>query len=151
MARDSLFRTATSALLERHLGQTLTRQEVAALLDEFSAGRLSPGELRHTAGNVLSSWAQTGLIASVEQPCRQAPLATATTCAFALFLGWLEGGRGQLLLRTAFAQLVAEEAGSVLTLASHAAQRGLLELLNAGGVVEIRFPGYLTISEAQLP
>jgi hypothetical protein len=40
--------------------------------------------------------------------------------------------------------------GDCVDLATIASKRGMLDFLNAGGVMELRFPGYLTPEEEAL-
>lgn len=70
--------------------------------------------------------------------------------AMLLFLGWLEGRTGQRLFTSDWVSMLnqtPEELESLTTLASH---RGLLVFMNAGGVQELRFPGYLTAEEERI-
>ncbi len=151
MARDFLFRACFPVVRDLSIGKTLDRGPVVACLDEACTGRLSPHLLRVASGHVLSSWTQAGYLSDNKTRTRQRPQAGIGACAFALFLGWLEGERGALLLKSFWAQALDLDPETLLNVATQASRAGLLELLNAGSVVELRFPGYLTDEELQLP
>jgi hypothetical protein len=151
MARDALFRKSAEIVLAAPLGTAMTSESFRQPLDLVAAGRMGEETLRHACGNVFSSWNQAGYL-SAEKPRRrvQAPVSWAAV-AFALFLGWLDGERGRLLFETPWAKVLDRDFDELLRHAATASRQGHLELLNAGGVIEVRFPGYLTNEEMQLP
>ena len=59
--------------------------------------------------------------------------------SYALMLGYLQGLRGQTLFETLWVQVLDLPKSRLVDLAATAAQRGLLEFRNSGGVVEITF------------
>ena len=100
------------------------------------------------ADNVFMSWHTAGYITAVPSRARLRPAGAGPgAAAFALFLGWLEGARGENLFRTRWAAVLDRSLPERVDLATAAAKRGMLDFLNAGGVMEIRFPGYLTTEE----
>lgn len=151
MARDALFRKSAEIVLAAPLGTSFNSESFHQALDLVAAGRMGEETLKHACGNVLSSWGQAGYL-SPDKPRRRirAPVSWAAV-AFALFLGWLEGDQGRLLFETRWAKVLDSDMEELLRLAATASRQGHLELLNAGGVVEVRFPGYLTNEEMQLP
>ncbi len=144
-ARDAVFRASVDFILLAPAGSTVEKADLTAKLDAFSAGRMGANQLRVAAGNLLHSWQLAGYLTSSRE--RQKPVYGEGAVAFALFLGWLEGVRGSLLLKTKYTALLERTPEELLRLAASAARRGYCELLNAGGVVEVRFPGYLTSVE----
>ena len=64
-----------------------------------------------------------------------------------LFLGYLMGRTGQRLFASEWTSLLRETLEEMEALANSASNRGLLVFMNAGGVKEVRFPGYLTPEE----
>lgn len=151
MTRDALFRKSAEIVLAAPLGTSFNAESFRQALDLVAAGRMGEKTLQHACGNVFNSWNQAGFLSS-EKPRRriQAPVSWAAV-AFALFLGWLEGDRGRLLFETRWANVLDRDVEELLRLAATASRQGHLELLNAGGVIEVRFPCYLTNEEMQLP
>lgn len=68
----------------------------------------------------------------------------------ALFAGHLEGRSGQRLFTSQWITLLNSTTVEVETLANVAMHRNLLVFMNAGGVKEVRFPGYLTPEEEHI-
>ena len=62
----------------------------------------------------------------------------------------MEGLSGQRLFTSQWMSLFNRAPAELEALATAASQRGLLVFLNAGGVKELRFPGYLTPEEERL-
>jgi hypothetical protein len=152
LARDGLLRATTSVVINASLGTELDRKEFAAVLDGHLAGRMSKETLQHAVSNILRTWQATGHVTTALPGRRQRSAMTAGpgAMAFALFLGWLEGARGENLFRTSWAQVLDRSMADCIELATVAARRGMLDFLNAGGVMELRFPGYLTSREEAL-
>lgn len=151
VARDAILRSTVNIIAKSSFGETLSQDALKAEIDRFGCGRFSEEALKHAAANVARSWTQAGYLTGKKEKTRTRPVVGEAACAFGLFLGWLEGTRGQLLFRTSYAQLLDRPFHDLLALATGASRQGMLELLNAGGVTEVRFPGYLTEEEMRLP
>lgn len=151
MSRDALFRESSKVILATPIGKSLTAEAFLPVLDAVAAGRMGEKTLRHACGNVFNSWSQAGYLTETKPRQRVKPGIGWSAVAFALFLGWLEGERGRLLFDTQWAKALDKDFDELLRLASIASRQGYLELLNAGGVIEVRFPGYLTPEEEKLP
>jgi hypothetical protein len=67
-----------------------------------------------------------------------------------MFAGYLNGLRGEQLLDSSYANLVALNRSQLLTALSLASAKGLLSLKIAAGVVEFDFSGLLTTAELGL-
>ena len=76
--------------------------------------------------------------------------ALAVVVALLLFLGYLEGRTGQRLFSSDWMDLLGSSIEELEQLANAASHRGLLVFMNAGGVKEVRFPGYLTPEEERI-
>jgi hypothetical protein len=150
MARDALFRKSAEVIRECAVGSPVDAPVFAKSLDAVAGGRMGKETLRHACGNVLNSWGQAGYLSDGKPRQRQRPEVGAAACAYALFLGWLQGVRGRLLFETEWAKTLDRSADDLIALATAAARRGMLEMLHAGGVIEVRFPGYLTDHELSL-
>jgi hypothetical protein len=150
MARDALFRKSAELIVATPVGAAVTADAVQPLLDSVAGGRMGKETLRLACGNVLTSWGQAGYLTNGKPRLRARPAVGPAACAFALFLGWLEGARGTMLFGTRWAQVLGLPADELIVLAGTAARKGFMELLHAGGVIEVRFPGYLNEQEAKL-
>jgi hypothetical protein len=90
---------------------------------------------------VASSWDQSGHL-DKEKPgskvrTRVHPTPASTT--YALMLGHLQEVRGRALFDTLWARVLDQPASHLLDLAATASQYGMLELRQAGGVVDVGF------------
>jgi hypothetical protein len=151
LARDALLRATSEFVIKAPVGTEIDRAELSATLDHRFAGRMSANTLRHAVGNLLHTWQMTGHVTSTSPGRRQRPAESGPgATAFALFLGWLEGSKGEALFRTNWVQVLDRSMGDCVDLATIASKRGMLDFLNAGGVMELRFPGYLTPEEEAL-
>ena len=71
----------------------------------------------------------------------------ALVAAYALLLGYLEGMRGNQLLRSQWVQVLDATPEQLVHLAKDAKRLGMLDLKQAGDVVEIGFSSLLTRDE----
>lgn len=149
LARDPLLRGTQDFILGKRPGEAVTREELEKLLAGANQDRFSPASLKSFAQNVGGTWTQAGYLAGHTRKTRAAPVVTPANVAFALFLGYLEGLSGQRLFTTSWMSLLGGSPDELQAQASSASHRGLLVFMNAGGVKEVRFPGYLTVEEQQ--
>lgn len=147
LARDPLLHLSQDFILAKHLGELVERSELEELLQRGTPGRFSPASLKSFAQNINGSWTQAGFLKGKVHKVRVQPTATPTNLAYALFLGYLEGLRAQRLFSSDWARLLSGSPDELVAMAQSASRRGLLVFMNAGGVMEVRFPGYLTPEE----
>ncbi|HRE28787.1 MAG TPA: hypothetical protein PK954_19240, partial [Anaerolineales bacterium] len=81
---------------------------------------------------------------------RTLPEPTATSAAYAMFVGYLAGLRGVTLLNSVFGELVSASRAQLQSALNLAAAKGLLSLRQAAEVVEFDFSGLLTRTEQGL-
>jgi hypothetical protein len=148
-ARDPLLRAAGPGLLAIPIGEAVDTARVAGLLTGPSA-RFTPKTLRSMAQNIASSFTQSGHLRGRLHKLRTRAVATPSTAAFAAMIGWLEGGRGQLLMSSFWASLIDRNHAEVLDLLLAAGRLGLLDVRSSGGVVELRMDRLLTPAEMEL-
>jgi hypothetical protein len=147
LARDPLLRRTQDVILTKPVGEVVMREEVEASLDGQYQGRLSSTSLRSIAQNINGSWTQAGFLSGRVRKTRTMPLVTPANVVLALFLGYLEGLSGQRLFSSPWISLlgISPDETEVMTIA--ASHRDLLVFLTAGGIREVRFPGYLSAEE----
>ncbi|HQN09731.1 MAG TPA: hypothetical protein PK569_19375, partial [Thermoanaerobaculia bacterium] len=113
-------------------------------------GRFSPKTIRSVAQATSSTWTQSGHFTGRAKKVRSRPRVTREAVAYALFLGYLCGLRGPALFTSFWASLLDRRPEEALTLAEEASAAGLLSLKQAGPVVDVQFPGWLTHEEEAL-
>jgi hypothetical protein len=130
-------------------GESVWREEVETLIETAEPDRFSPATLKSIAQNISGSWTQAGYLSGRARKVRTMPNVTPSNITFALFLSHLEGLTGQRLFSSRWMTLLCGSPGELETLANSASNRGQIVFLNAGGVKEVRFPGFLTAEEEQ--
>jgi len=150
LARDPLLRGTFPFVEGKPLGAQVDRPQMEEFLARLMPDRLSPASTKSTAQNVLATWTWAGFFTPGRHRLRSVPPASPEAVALALFLGYLEGCTGERLFSTDWMKLHREVPVAADTLARQAADKGLLVFLCAGGVTEVRFPGYLTPEEERL-
>jgi len=147
LARDPLLRLTRSLVLGVEPGAVVSRQDVERCLAQGDPDRFSTASLKSFAQNILGTWTTAGFLSGRVCKIRVAPVIRPEHVALCLFFGYLEGQTGQRLFSTPWMQLLGRPSDELDALASSASHRGHLVLMSAGGVKEVRFPGYLTAEE----
>ena len=150
LARDPLLRGTQSLILEQTPGATIPREAIEAYLSDSHPDRFSPASLKSFAQNVAGTWTAAGFLQGKVRKVRATPQPHPESVALMLFLGYLEGRTGQRLFSSRWMELLGCSQDESEALANSASHRGLLVFMNAGGVKEVRFPGYLTAKEEQI-
>lgn len=149
-ARDPLLRASSGTVLALQLGATLESNLLAHDLAKIVGTRFSEKTLMACGQRLASSWHQAGFISRGTTKVRLRATATAATAAYALFLGYLEGARGQRLFTTIWARLTDRSPDELMALIGSASQRGLLDFRGIGSIIEVRFNDWLTKDEREL-
>lgn len=147
LARDPLLRGTQAFVVKQVPGTQVTREEIEAFLDRRHPQRFTPASLKSFAQNVAGTWTAAGLLTGHRRKLRSLPAKRPESLALLLFLAYLEGRSGQRLFTSDWATLTGGSPDELETLANSASHRGLLVFMNAGGVKEVRFPGWLTPEE----
>jgi len=150
LARDPLLRVTTATILQIQTGEELMRQKLTDVLRQSVDNRLNDGTLNTTVRNISSSWTQSGHLKGRVRKIRQKVMPTPIVTVYALLLGYILGIRGNGLFNTLWAKILDTPAEELVSLATDAKRLGLLDLSQAGGVVEISFARLLTEHERLL-
>lgn len=150
LARDPLLRASQGFILSRPIGAPVPRGDVEAFLAETFPDRFSPASLKSFAQNIAGTWTAAGFLHGHRGKTRSRPEVRAEAVALALFVGFLEGRSGQRLFSSDWMSLFDGTPQEVEAFATSAAHRGQLVFMSAGGVKEVRFPGYLNAEEDQI-
>jgi len=141
LARDPVLRASASVIVGSAPGEVVTTSDWQAAIESKFPATYKENTLRTTAQNVASSWDQAGYLhqerrrSKVRTPVHPTSAAT----AYALMLGYLQGGRGQALFDTLWVRVLDQAPSHLLDLAAAASQQGMLEFRQAGGVIEVGF------------
>jgi hypothetical protein len=150
LARDSLLRSSQQFVLGQPLGTPVSRESVEHLLERSYPDRFSPASLKSFAQNIAGTWTASGHLNGHRNKVRSRPPAHPESLTLLLFMGYLMGRTGQRLFASEWTSLLCETNDELEALANSASHRGLLVFMNAGGVKEVRFPGYLSPEEERI-
>ena len=148
--RDALLRVALPMLAESKPGEAYSKQHTMELLEQYNPGGYSPASLSSYAQNINGSLTQAGFLSGRRKKVRSQPHVAASNVAFALFIAHLHGEDGGIALNSRWLKLLGLKREEVLAQAHSAHSRGLIKFTNAGEVMEIRFPGWLTAQEKEI-
>lgn len=137
--RDELLRDSYEAVREHRPGESVTARELAKAVALAHPVGISTGTLSKVGRNTGSSWQQIGHLSGKTGKIRARVSARPATVAYALFLGYLSGLRGSLLMETPWTSLLDTTTGHLRQLAMDASRLGYLEFKTAGAVDELGF------------
>ena len=147
LARDPLLRASANPILRMNAGDELARQQVTDAIAHTVGSRLSESTIDKVVRNAASSWTQAGHLRGRGRKIRQPVSSTAATAAYALLLGYLVGIRGAGLFQSLWARVLDSPVSELTNLAVDARRIGLLDLSQAGGVIDISFSRLLSSEE----
>lgn len=150
LARDPLLRATQQFILGQHAGAVVPRESVERILAQTYPDRFSPASLKSFAQNVAGTWTAAGFLEGRRNKVRAQPPARPESLALLLFLGYLGGRTGQRLFSSEWTHLLGGSPNELEALANSASHRRLLVFMTAGGVKEVRFPGYLSPEEERI-
>jgi hypothetical protein len=150
LARDPLLRATAEPILRLRPGEELRRQDVTGAVQEKAGGRLNPSTMDKVVRNAASSWTQSGHLLGRGHKLRQTAPAGPGAAALALFLGYVEGERGESLLGTQWMKVLDLNRDAALVLCGDAKRLGFIDMSYGGGVVDISFAAHLTQQEKEL-
>ena len=149
LARDPLLRGTQQFILDQPVGGPVSREALEKLLEHAFPERFSAASLKSFAQNVAGTWTAAGLLRGHRNKSRAKPEGNPEALALLLFLGYLQGRTGQRLFTSEWTAVLGASSDELESLATAASNRGLLVYMSAGGIKEVRFPGYLTAEEEQ--
>lgn len=148
LARDPLLRSTQDFVLGQEFGALMPPKTVETFLASRYPERFSPASIRSFSQNVAGTWSAAGFLSGRHtRRFRSRPISCAESLVMLLFLGFLQGRTGQRLFSSSWTDLLCVPLEELESLAIAASHRGLFVFMNAGGVKEVRFPGYLTAEE----
>lgn len=149
-SRDPQLRHSFDLIRTLHLNEVLKKVDMEQHLENGFPGRFSQATKASMARNVNTTWTFGGHLAGKVKKTRILPSPRPVSAAYAMFVGYLTGLRGERLLNSAFASLVASNRSQLQAALSLASAKGLLSLKQAAGIVEFDFSYLLTSAEKEL-
>ena len=149
-ARDPQLRHSFELIRTLRLGEVLIRARMEEHLEIGFPGRFSRVMKASMARNVGTTWTVSGHLKGKKNKIRQNPEPRPVSAAYAMFVGYLAGLRGERLLDSVFAALVSSSRAQLQVALSLASAKGLLTLKQAAGIVEFDFSNLLNPSEQAL-
>lgn len=146
-ARDPQLRRSFELVHPLRVGEVLDRVAMEQHLEKGFPGRFSPAMKRSMAQNVNTTWTFGGHLAGRVKKIRRFPEPRPISAAYAMFVGYLTGLRGERLLDSPYAALVAPNRSQLQSSLALASSRGLLLVKQAAGIVEFDFSNLLTHAE----
>lgn len=150
LARDPLLRVTATPILAMRPGEELARQQMTDALHDRVGDRLNDNILDKVVRNAASSWTQSGHLRGRGRKVRQTVSPTPVVTVYALLLGYMLGVRSAGLYHTFWARVLDASEEELRQLTMEARRLGLLDISQAGGVVEVSFSGILTEEERRL-
>jgi hypothetical protein len=152
LARDSAFRASVQPIFDSEPGDEVASGDLAEAVAKSFPESYSDATLAKIGRNTFSSWEQTGHLEAVVRTTkvRRRAVCTASTTAFALFLGHLEGLAGASLFDTVWARALDQPRSHLMDLAVLASQRSLIDFRHSGGITEVKFTELLRPAEGRL-
>ena len=142
-ARDALLRQSAPYILGLQAEEPFNRSALEAFLDEHNPGRFSKSTLTSVAGNLAASWTKVGLLRGSVNKYRATAHATPGATAYALFLGHLQGARGDALFTADPVRILDCPVDGLFALTEEASRRGWMVFNRVGKVAEVAFPAFL--------
>jgi hypothetical protein len=148
--RDPQLRQSFELVDSLRLGEILLRAKMETHFAVASPGRFSKSMKESLSRNVNTSWTVSGHLTGKMAKKRSFPKPQFTATVYAMFAGYLLGLRGEILINSVFARLVAQDSATIQSHLATGAARGWLRYRSAGGIMEIDFNPLLTQQEQEL-
>ena len=146
---DTIFRSSAQFILKFPEGAVIQRESLEDYIDAQEPGRFSKATLKSTAQNINSTWTKSGHLQGRARKVRSCARATAGSVAYALFLGYLTGVRGNLLFQTEYIKILDCSCTKAVELAEEASCKGWISVKRVGDVIEVLFPNLIKQEEME--
>lgn len=138
-ARDPQLRHSFAIIDSLSPGTHLPRAAMEEHLEQGFPGVFSKVMKVSLAQNVNTTWTMSGHLVGRSKKIRSLPTTGWAAATYGMFVGYLLGLRGEILLNSIFGRLVAATPAQLAAHLTTAASRHWLRLRQAGGVIEIDF------------
>lgn len=144
IGNDYLLEESIPVVAETKLGDKVLIEKVEQNIESHYPNRYSPNTLRSMAQNIASSWKQAAFITGKVKNIRTQPEISFNVVAFAFFMSYLEGDRGDFILASKWVKALFLNESKVRELAIEASKRDLFQYQFGGNVTSISFSNLIT-------
>lgn len=144
IGNDYLLEESIPVVADVKLGEKVLIEKVEQDIESHYPNRFSPNTLRSMAQNIASSWKQAGFITGKVKNIRTQPEISFTVVAFAFFMAYLDGDRGDFILTSKWVKALCLNESKVRELAIEAAKRDFLQYQYGGSVTSISFSNLIS-------
>ena len=149
-ARDPQLRQSYELIRTLRHGEVLEHAAMEQHLEHSYPSRFSTAMKKSMSRNVNATWTFAGHLQGYATKTRRLPEAQPVSAAYAMFVGYLTGLRGETLLDSAYGSLVAPGRSELLAALVLATAKGLISFKQSADVVEFDFSNFLTPTERSL-
>jgi hypothetical protein len=143
LTRDPILRSTVDLVLSTSPGSVLTAKDFEKVVAENFPGRMQAKTLSSIGRNLASSWTQSGHLVGEKGKTRQPVSPDSIAAAYALFLAFLNGYRGDSLFESPWLRILDTPTHQLHILAQAASRNGWLEYRHSGQVTEITFRHFM--------
>ncbi|MBF9018895.1 MULTISPECIES: hypothetical protein [unclassified Oceanispirochaeta] len=147
--RDSIYTDSFPFIKKLVFGEQSNKTDFEQFIENVYPGRFSEKMLQSLVRNLQSSWTQSGHLQGRNNKIRTEIEPTTAAVAYALFLGYLKGIRGQNLFLSEYITFLDCGYEKAIEYTETASMRGWLDLNKVGDVIEVRFPGIISDLELE--
>lgn len=144
LGNDYLLEESIPILADTKLGDKVYIEKLEQNIESYHPNRYSPKTLRSMAQNIASSWKQAAFITGKVKNIRTQPKISCNVVAFAFFLSFLDGDRGDFILTSKWVKALNLNESNVRALAIEASKRDLFQYQYGGNVTSISFSNLIT-------
>jgi len=137
--RDYLLSESVEIIEKTQPGEKVSVEIFENNLDRYHPGRYTSKTKRSVAQNLASSWKKAGFIEGKIKNIRRIPKIGFLHVAFAMFLSYINGDRGEFVMQSLPIKALASTERKIRDMAFEAAKRDLLEYQYSGELTSISF------------
>jgi hypothetical protein len=144
IGNDYLLEESIPVVADTKLGEKVHIEKVEQNIESLYPNRFSPNTLRSMAQNIASSWKQAAFITGKVKNIRTQPEISFKVLAFAFFMSYLDGDRGDFILASKWVKALFLNESKIRELAIEASKRDLFQYQYGGNVTSISFSNLIT-------
>lgn len=149
-AEDHLLFESLDVVRNHKSGEKVAVEDFKENLEKYYPNKYSKVTSHSIGKNLASSWKQAGFIEGKTKNIRVQPEISSTVAAFAFFLAFLNGERGEFILTNPVVKSLCLNEAALRDLAIEAAKQDLLQYQYGGNVTSFAFPQLLSKLQIQV-
>lgn len=143
-SRDRILYEMVPYVVSFDSGAEITLGQMEGVLSEKYGHKYRESTLRSMVQNLRSTLTQSGHLKGKVKKIKSKPVLDSNGIAYALYLGYTLGIRGELLFESEFMKAIECSVERGINLAFDASAKGILNMKKVGNVIEIQFPRLIT-------